>query len=152
MRKLDIQPKSYEEVQKRRSRALLKRWKTNKEELIKQIIAGTHKRPTKPERKLETIMEAEKLPFTYSADKGVIINGRCPDFIRNDGKKRQVIEMFGIYWHSPLYKPTINNPRRSKKAVLKDYHDVNYDCLIVWENEVRSEDSIIQKIRTFIGD
>jgi len=54
----------------------------------------------------------------------VIIGGRIPDFININGKK-EVIEVFGIYWHS-------ESDVEQRKV---DYKKYGFDCKVIWDYE-----------------
>jgi len=66
---------------------------------------------------------------------------RNPDFIIKGQKK--VIELFGDYWHkgeNPKYK-------------IKEYNDVGYKCLILWESEIYNETGkILERVKEFCGN
>ena len=63
-----------------------------------------------------------------------------PDFII-EGQK-MVIELFGDYWHKG------ENP----KDRIKEYDDVGYKCLILWESEIYDKTEIaMAKVEIFLG-
>ena len=67
---------------------------------------------------------------------------RNPDFII-EGQK-MVIELFGDYWHEG----------ENTQDIIKEYSDVGYKCLVLWESEIYDEtEKAITKVTTFIeGD
>ena len=88
--------------------------------------------------------------FEYNGDGrlGVMIGGLIPDFVNVNGKK-QVIELFGDYYHSPeLVK---NDWRRSELGKLMIYNSLGWNCLIIWQHELKelTEAEVIAKIKTF---
>ncbi|GAH72294.1 unnamed protein product, partial [marine sediment metagenome] len=58
-------------------------------------------RPTKAELKMEHILNNYFPQFKYNGDGrlGIVLRRLIPDYIDSNGKK-QVIELFGDYWHS----------------------------------------------------
>ena len=66
---------------------------------------------------------------------------RNPDFII-EGQKI-VIELYGDYWHKG------ENPKNK----IKEYNDVGYKCLILWESEVYNETpKMMKKVKKFLKD
>jgi len=100
-------------------------------------------KPTSIESKLDEILQ-RNFPnqWRYVGDGKVIIEGRCPDFININGRK-QVIELFGDYWHS---FDLFNEPRK-----LNQYARYGYSCLVIWEHELKNGRKLILKLRKFIG-
>lgn len=65
---------------------------------------------------------------------------RNPDFIIEGQKK--LIELFGDYWHKG----------ENLKDKIKEYNDVGYECLILWESEIYNETGkILRKVEKFYG-
>jgi very-short-patch-repair endonuclease len=109
------------------------------------IYAHTrNKKPTKPEIKLGNLLdEITPNQFGYNGNYklGVSLGRRIPDFVNINGKK-QVIELFGDYWHR----------NDSEDDKISHYHKLGYSCLIVWENELKNNvDKLSDKIISFVG-
>ena len=109
------------------------------------LIDGWNLRPNKQEMALGEIIE-EVCPnhFKYNGDYslGISLNNCIPDFVNVNGKK-QVIEFFGSYWHK-------EKGRREEDKVAK-YLEVGWDCLVVWDTELRQTDVLKDKLRAFVG-
>lgn len=120
----------------RTSNAIKKLWQ-NPDYVSKQIKARIDK-PSGAEQKLMGIIERNNLPYKYVGDGELIIGGRCPDFININGKK-QLIELFGTYWH-----PIFDVAQRTEH-----YRQYGFNTLIIWEDELVSEDKVTTKIRRF---
>jgi hypothetical protein len=93
--------------------------------------------PNKAETKLDGILQkAFPNEWKYIGDGKVLIEGYSPDFININGKK-QIIEMFGDYWH--------------KGQNLQDRIDLfnkyGYSCIVIWECELADPVLVIQKIK-----
>ncbi len=96
---------------------------------------------------LKLLNKIQPNTFKYCGDGTKWINRKNPDFIRTDGKKKQVVEMFGTYWHS---EEKIGVNRETHEEQRKTYfEDVGYDCLILWEHELKSIQTI-KRLRKFI--
>ena len=105
---------------------------------LKKMWKAWSKRPNKAELKLQDILD-EYFPNTwkYVGDGQLIIGGKCPDFADINGKK-DLIELFGTYWHQP------------DEVVPRERHfrDYGYSCTIIWENELQDKEEVVRKIKT----
>ncbi len=122
-----------------------------KEENVARYFASCAKRPTKPERIVWDILDTH-FPgtFRYNGDfsQKVMINGLIPDFVNIDGKK-QAVEVFGDYFHNPKLRNIKWN--RTEKGRVEAFAQLGWDCLIIWERELRDEALLTQRIMEFIG-
>ena len=76
------------------------------------------------------------------------IAGKNPDFVRIDGKKKQVIEFFGDYWHSESITGIPEDIHEKQRS--EHFENYGYDCLIIWETELNKQrSSIYHKVRRF---
>jgi G:T-mismatch repair DNA endonuclease (very short patch repair protein) len=114
-------------------------------EFLKKFYAGRHARPTRPERRLDRLLQ-KYFPkeFAYNGDysKGVSLGKLIPDFVNVNGKKL-VLELFGDYWHSRKdirWKAT----EFGRKAV---FSQLGFDCVVIWESQLNHPESIIEEIR-----
>jgi len=103
------------------------------------ILAGSHIRPTKAEYDLEILINTVcPNQYKYTGDGQVIIGGMSPDFTNINGQKK-VIEMFGDYWHQG------QNPQDK----INRYLQYGFDCLIIWEHELRERQNTLNRIKEF---
>lgn len=118
-------------------------------------LRGVLKKPTRPEQKLMDIIKKYDLPFKYVGNGEIIIHGLNPDFIECNGRK-QIIEVFGDYWHKERTKNIpVYHTEKGRKAIFANY---GYKTLIIWEHELKtnqygralSEEGIVNKISNFI--
>lgn len=118
-------------------------------EFISRIVRAWHRRPTEPELILKGILDRTLPQFQYNGDLrlGIIIGGLIPDFPNVNGKK-EIIELYGDYWHSS--KVIGDNWRRSELGRIMTYNSLGWKCLILWEHEIKhlSEDEIVEKIQS----
>lgn len=84
--------------------------------------------------------------WKYTGDGQVIIGGCCPDYTNCNGKK-QLIEMFGDYWHSP--EKIKNDPTRSEEFRKTHFAKFGFKTLIIWEHELKNPEQVIQKVKEF---
>lgn len=99
-----------------------------KERMLKNLGDNPYywRKPNKPEtRMLEILNQYYPNTWKYVGDGKVIIGSYNPDFIRIDGKK-QLIEIFGDYWHRDT------NPQDK----IDFYAEVGFATLVFWEHEV----------------
>lgn len=95
-------------------------------------------KPNKPEKILIRLFKDHGLPFRYVGDGKVWLGKHNPDFININGKK-QVVELFGTYWH----------PRSDEPKWKKDYEEYGFDCLVIWENDLNDLEEVANKIKTY---
>jgi len=116
---------------------------------VAQMIAnGARKTPTIPEQKIIEIVSKHFPDFKYNGngELGVVLGGMIPDFINTNGRK-QVIEVFGDYYHGKICK----NWKNSELGKTMAYNSLGYKCLVIWEREIkdRTDDDLIGIIRKF---
>lgn len=109
------------------------------------------KKPNRQERKLEAILE-EWFPseWKFVGDGEVILGKLNPDFINCNGKK-QIIELFGCWYHGcPLHHPNNEvrwqNTEIGKKVIYSRY---GFKTLVIWEHELEDEEVVVDKITQF---
>lgn len=107
-------------------------------EFIRRLFIGLNKKPTKPEARLISIISLNKLPYKYVGDGQFILGGFCPDFLNTDGRK-QVIELFGVYWHD-IFDVAEKTSR---------YAQYGFKTLVIWEDELNNSAQLLQKLRKF---
>lgn len=108
------------------------------EENLQKAFAAMNVRPNHPEQKLIDLIEKYKLPWKYVGDGQVMLGGKFPDFINTNGRKA-VLEVFGDHWHDIF------------DIARKTYHYQQYgfDCLIIWEDELKDESRLLDKLTNF---
>ena len=134
-----------------------KRWDDDeyRQRTVAAIANGYRRRPTKPEVALDALLQS-KFPnqWIYNGDysHNVIIGGLVPDFVNINGRK-QVIELFGAYFHRHTGRNSyIRLPHsRTEEGRVAKFKEFGFDCLIVWENEMADFTKVCDRIRTFNG-
>lgn len=116
----------------------------------KRVIQKSRKslvdKPTEPERAVIELIRKYNLPFRYTGDGEVVIDGLNPDFIHNNGKNK-VIEVFGRVFHDP--EESFFDVRWSHQywGRILEYKKRGYDCLILWEDEAKEK--MLERIKEF---
>ncbi|MFH1547553.1 MAG: NUMOD3 domain-containing DNA-binding protein [bacterium] len=122
-----------------------------KKRTLKAQIESRKLKPSIPEKKVKKLLDnIHPNEFAYNGDfsLGITIGGRIPDFVNVNGNK-EVIEVFGQYWHSPLHNPNVNINRTYENTV-RHYKKYGWNCLIIWDYELNNKDNVIQKIQNFM--
>lgn len=108
-------------------------------EMVRNLMKGNNIKPNKLERSLQSILDNYyPLLWKYVGDGSVIIGGKNPDFINMNGAK-QVIELFGNYWHTIRAKETMLER-------ISHYNEYGFQCLIIWEDELKNTNTLVEKI------
>ncbi len=134
-----------EATRKKRSQAQKESWQNPV--IVARRLRGLCSRPTKPEVQLQVVLDKHFPQFKYNGDfsLGVTLGGLIPDFVNVNGKK-EVIELFGEYWHS---KDNIRWNYTELGRVMA-FNSVGFRCLVIWDNELGDEQILIDKIQKFI--
>lgn len=113
-------------------------------ELIMKRAQNARKHPNKLEQKVIELIQEMELPYKYVGDGQVILNGYNPDFINTNGKKK-VIEVFGDYWHGDKAQDW----HEGELGRMMLYGSLGFDCLIVWESELKDKEALARRIRAW---
>jgi len=153
--------KRSKEIRKKQSETRLKdrekyrklakeRWKNP--QYAKKILKSLFQKPNKLETKLVRIIKKNAFPFRYVGDGQMVIDGKVPDFIATNGSKK-IIELFGRPWHDPKNK--YHSPKieydRTEEGRHKFYESHSYELLVIWDDELKDESKVVEKIRAFAG-
>jgi len=139
------------EVRAKMSESARQRWDNYTPEertaRIQTSFKVCRQKPTNPESQLSSLLNsAFPDKWKYVGDWEVIIGGKCPDFININGKK-QIIELFGNFWHSK--EKTGRTEEEEVKLRKEIFTKYGYDTLIIWQNELKNQDNILAKVSEF---
>lgn len=112
------------------------------ENVKKWSISNYNKlKPNKKELKLFSMIQKLSNNFELNTEGKIIIENKIPDIIDINNKK--IVELYGDYWHR---NDTIDDQNERINLFKKN----GYDCIIIWERELKNESDIIYKISKFI--
>ena len=124
-----------------------KRRKCQNPEYAKKVAANinTHvrkKRPNKPERKLLGLLD-KHFPgdWAYVGDGKLVLGNLTPDFMNVNGEK-QLIELYGDYWHRD------DDPQER----INIFRGFGFSTLVIWERELRDEPAVVERLKAFISE
>lgn len=102
---------------------------------------AARKQPTKPEQRIIDVAYQFFPDFQYNGrgDLGIVLGGMIPDFVNTNGKK-QVIEVFGDYYHSEKCKSY--RYKASEEGRIKTYSSIGYQCLVLWERDIKRKSDL----------
>ena len=115
----------------------------SKPETWSNWLKGTSRRPTSCEKEFIQIVEENDFPFRYVGNGAFNIGTMCPDFIHNNDQKK-VIEVFGDYWHTKGGR----DGEEERKEKLKK---LGWECLVIWEHELKNKDYVTDQVRLFLN-
>ena len=107
----------------------------------KESMKGSiHMRPNKAEFVLLGILNSlSPESWAFVGDWSMILAGKNPDFVNTNGKK-QIIELFGDYWHKG----------EDETGRIDLFRRFGYETLVVWERELKDISSLTTKLREFV--
>lgn len=117
-------------------------------ETVRRFMVSNRAKPNGQERLLDGMINSITDEFAYNGDasQGVVVGGKVPDFVNVNGKK-QVIELFGDWYGQ---KKTGFTEGESEERLKLVYDKFGFDCLIIWERELKDANRLITKIREFL--
>jgi hypothetical protein len=140
-----------EKYREKQIKRFIKQWADPnwKNRQVKLALEGNNIKPNKPETLLNNILD-ELYPgdWKYTGDGSFIIDGLNPDFVNVNGKK-QIIELFGDWWHSD--KKVENKWRSSEEGRIETFSQYGYRCLVIWERELKEPEKVKTRVAEFVG-
>lgn len=144
-KKINIYSKLYfsKKARERMIKTQKRLWKNKeyKNKQLKKMTDNWNLKPNIPEKQVMQIIKLNKLPFDYTGDNKIRINGLCPDFLSKNPK--HIIEVNGEYWHKDK-----NREVRKKKT----YNSLGYKLLVIWSKELQNPQKVTEKIIDFLYD
>jgi len=136
------------ETKQKMRESLRKRWADpeNKKRQLEAMAAGRNSKPNKVELMLwGDIQQALPSGWEMNVTEGRSIAGLFPDFINE--KEKGIIEMFGTHWHDEFTFPG----RTTEAQTIARYKEVGYDCIVVWEDDVKDGTHMVELERFAVG-
>jgi len=106
------------------------------EEWLHRVGKGLSKHPNRLEKEMMEILSVIAPKFEFQRPVGKLL----PDFTNEEEKK--IIEVYGDYWHKG------DDPQER----IDTFRKYGYDCLIIWEHELKNKDKVIKEVKKFVGD
>lgn len=124
------------DYRKKVTNSLIESWKNkeSREQHVRACHRGCKRGINKPEKCLQIILDKHfpnEFKYNGNCELGVVLGGCVPDFVNVNGKK-QVIEVFGDYWHDRSNMDWKQTEFGRKTA----YSQLGYKCVIIWEHEL----------------
>lgn len=136
---------SYNSIE--RSEKISKRMKElyKDDEYLYKLQKGLKAKPNKSEVAIYKIIQSISNKFEFVGDLSLWIGGKNPDFINKEDNK--IIELFGDYWHSK----EMTGMSKKDHMLERETHfkKFGYNCLIVWESELKKIERLEEKIINF---
>jgi len=122
-------------------------------ELNKKRLTACGFKPNKKELFLDSLIQSNfPNQWKYVGNGEVVLGAGCPDWINTNGQKKVILH-HGIYWHLWRLQKLQNNLNLTKQEIeekdIKNYKKYGFKCLIIWEDELKNTQQIIEKLRGF---
>ncbi len=112
-------------------------------EYAKKVCGAKYICPNKAELNLLSYLP---VGWEFVGDGKLVISGKMPDFVNRENK--QVIEMFGDYWHSEKFTHQSCEVHEAQRIQL--FKDNGWKTLIIWERELSDPTSLVEKLHSFL--
>jgi len=149
--RLKLNPRQYARFIERQRESNKRNWQDP--DFVAKMVASWQRSPTKPEKQLEAILNKHSPQYQYNGDGrlGITLGGLTPDFPNVNGKK-DLIEVFGDYYHSP--EVLGDRWQGSELGKIMVYNSLGWKCLVIWEHELEelSEEEIVTKVKKFVKE
>lgn len=119
-------------------------------ELTKKRMRALLNNPTKPEKRIIQVIEGHEFPFKFVGDGSILIGNFNPDFIATNSSKK-LIEVFGRAFHDPNKSFFQPDWKRQPFGRIAYFAQRGYDCLILWDDELKDEGALVKRIKNFMG-
>lgn len=113
---------------------------------LEAMRKGLHIKPNRLEKTILKLLDTYyPNEWKFTGDGSFTLERLCPDFVNINGKK-QIIEVFGEYWHQEKVK-VYNQTEKGRTEAFAKY---GYKTLIIWGRELKDIDSVLVKIKGFV--
>ncbi len=120
----------------------LRQWRdpVKREQIVKSLLEI--RSPNKQELEVLALLnENFGNEWVFVGNGDLIVGGFCPDFL-NVNHEKILVEYFGRYWHRP----------QDGKFKAKVYAKFGYKTLIIWSEEMREKDKLIERISNWLNE
>ena len=136
------------EFKEKESKTHKKLWADPKyrENQIRKIFEGSAKNPTKLEQRFDTFFKQNNLPFYYCGNRIIWIDTKNPDFITH--VKKLVIEVGDREEKRRKREGTSYLSWQDyEQKRKKHFAEQGFDCLCLWEDELKEPEKLLMKIK-----
>ena len=123
-----------------------KNWQND--DYVKMMCKSRRMKPNKSEIKLDKLLQKyfpKEYKYVGDGKQGSFF-GKIPDWINVNGQKK-IIEHNGDYWHGE--KITGRTKKQEEQQRIDHFTKFGYKTLIIWENELKDETKLLDKIDNF---
>ena len=122
-------------------------------ELNKKRLTACGFKPNKKELFLNSLIQSNfPNQWKYVGNGEVVLGAGCPDWINVNGQKKVILH-HGIYWHLWRLQKLRDNLNLTKQDIEREdtenYKKYGFDALIIWEDELKNSQQIIERIKNF---
>jgi len=138
--------KDTKETRRKKSDAQKKLWQNKefREQRIAATIRGLRKRPTNLETETSILWKKYSIPLKYNATEAeIIIGGKIPDYVESNGRKI-CVEVSNKLNKKYMYNI---NPEDYEQERVTHFAKYGWKCLVIWEDELKDEEKLVQKIK-----
>ena len=150
---IKIGKKQNETTKNKRSLIFKELWKNPeyKEKMLQKMPSASGKHPNKLEKYfIEYFNKNFLYDFEYTGNGKILIGCKSPDFINE--KTKQIIEIFGCYFHKCKECKLENSKMKetlSEIERIEHFSKFGYKTLIVWEHETKNKEILFKKLQNF---
>jgi hypothetical protein len=113
-----------------------------REKILRNSLKSLMKRPTELEQKFIEFFNKYSLPFNYCGDGGLIIGGKCPDFVENDGRKI-CLEVTNKDFHKKFLQ---ESPKEYEQKRVSHFANFEWKCVVLWEDDLKNKENLIRTL------
>jgi len=111
----------------------------HKEKRVRILFKALKIKPNKTEIKLRDLLdEHHPEEWKFVGDGQFWLGGKNPDFMNVNGKK-QIIELFGDYWHRG----------EDPQDRINHFSNFGFNTLVIWERELENMEKVRERIEDF---
>ncbi|MFA5406945.1 MAG: NUMOD3 domain-containing DNA-binding protein [Candidatus Nanoarchaeia archaeon] len=119
------------------------RQKILNDEMLKRRLKGLIKRPTSLEKRLIDIIQENNLPYKYTGNGSFIIGFKNPDFINMNSQKKCIEVRPKKMCH--IWSKC--SPDVYKKRQEEHYKKYGWDCIVIWEEDLKNTQKIVEVLQ-----
>lgn len=130
------------------SAMLVKRWKNPefKNRVVKKIHKSLANRPTNLEKKFISFFSTNNLPFRYTGDGDVMIDGKNPDFVERSGRP-VCLEVANKIQKVEFDRRCFVSPEDYENRRMEHFNNNGWLCWVIWDDELKNEAALAERLQ-----